>query len=263
MQLLIGADPEAFLRNEKGFVSAYGLVPGSKEKPYPVDRGAVQPDGLAAEWNIEPAANKQTFVMNLNTVLDQLREMVPGHQVVFSATADFSEEYMRKVPKEAKRLGCSPDFSAYEECANPAPAEHPTMRAAGGHIHLGWTNDREPMDIAHFKSCCTAIKYMDYFLGVPSVLMDSDSRRKEMYGKAGAFRPKSYGAEYRTLSNFWVASNGLMEWAYEQTMDAFDCLVNQTRDLIGEFGDLAQAIINSNDKDRAKSLCQELGLRLA
>ena len=28
-----------------------------------------------------------------------------------------------------------------------------------------------------------------------------------MYGKAGAFRPKPYGMEYRVLSNFWLTSD--------------------------------------------------------
>ena len=60
MQLLLGADPEAFVVLKDGGipVSAHGLLPGTKDKPFPVEKGAVQVDGMAAEFNIEPAATE-------------------------------------------------------------------------------------------------------------------------------------------------------------------------------------------------------------
>ena len=48
---------------------------------------------------------------------------------------------------------------------------------------------------------------MDYTLGLDSLLLDSDTRRRSMYGRAGSFRFKEYGIEYRTLSNFWIKNN--------------------------------------------------------
>ncbi len=38
-------------------------------------------------------------------------------------------------------------------------------------------------------------------------MYDKDTERRGMYGKAGAFRPKPYGVEYRTLSNAWLSND--------------------------------------------------------
>ena len=204
--LLIGCDPELFLSRKGKYISAHDLVMGSKEKPYAVTKGAVQPDGLAAEFNIMPAATSGQYIKNINTVMQRLKQMLPSDvEMVLKSWVHFDQAYMDKLPEKVKELGCNPDFNAYEEGVNMAPEQHPTMRTAAGHIHLGWTENRDPMDPQHFLSCCILIKNLDVFLGVPSVLMDKEGgERRKMYGKAGCFRPKSYGCEYRSLSNFWL-----------------------------------------------------------
>ena len=39
---------------------------------------------------------------------------------------------------------------------------------------------------------------MDLFLGVPSILIDPDTERRKMYGKAGDYRLKEYGRRNKT-----------------------------------------------------------------
>ena len=57
----VGADPEIFLGDaDGGLVSAYGLIKGDKEHPFPVTNGAVQVDGMAAEFNIDPDRDWET-----------------------------------------------------------------------------------------------------------------------------------------------------------------------------------------------------------
>ena len=37
------------------------------------------------------------------------------------------------------------------------------------------------------------VKLLDIFLGIPSVIIDPDKKRRKLYGKAGAFRLTKYG----------------------------------------------------------------------
>lgn len=39
-------------------------------------------DGMALEFNIDPAANEDDFAINVQSVFDQLRAMVPEFEVV-------------------------------------------------------------------------------------------------------------------------------------------------------------------------------------
>ena len=91
---------------------------------------------------------------------------------------------------EAQMFGCEPDFDAWRECVNEKPcADDKNLRSAGGHIHVG-------SDLA-ISNPVAVIRAMDLFLGVPSTQLDAGTLRRELYGKAGCFRAKSYGAEYQ------------------------------------------------------------------
>ena len=230
MHILIGADPEVFVKKNGRFRSAHGLIPGTKKEPLKVDGGAVQVDGCALEYNINPAATEDEFVENNERVLEQLREMVPGYEIVITPTARFHGNHFRTLPEEAKELGCEPDFNAHEGGAeNPKPDNRTTMRTGAGHIHIGFTEGVDPKDPEHIQRCCTLVKHLDAYLGVPSVLWDGDVKRRSMYGKAGAFRPKPYGVEYRTLSNAWVGNPDLMRYVYRQTIASVKALMKGER----------------------------------
>lgn len=217
----IGADPEFFVKNFGKLVSAHGLVPGSKETPFKVPKGAVQVDGMALEFNIDPADNYDEFETNMSTVMDSIIEMVPGYEIFVEPVADFGLEYIQAQPDEAKELGCSPDFNAYTGLANPRPDANTPFRTASGHVHIGWTD--EPVDIedeGHLAACRALTKSLDVWLGLPSLLWDEDDRRRSLYGAAGAFRPKPYGMEYRVLSNKWISDPVLRSLVYHNTIEA-------------------------------------------
>lgn len=217
----IGADPEFFVKKFGKLTSAYGLIPGTKEKPYKVPRGAVQVDGMALEFNINPANSYSEFEASMSTVLDAIIGMVPGYEVFVEPVADFGTEYIESQPKEARELGCSPDFNAYTKEANPRPSSSTPFRTASGHIHIGWTDT--PVDIndeGHLEACRALTKSLDVWLGIPSLAWDQDDRRRSLYGAAGAFRPKPYGMEYRVLSNKWIMDPHLRKVVYHNTIEA-------------------------------------------
>lgn len=204
--LTFGADPELFIMNPAGeFVSAAGMIPGDKANPYKVDGGAVQVDGMAAEFNIDPVTNYKDFKKNIDKVRKQLQDMLPnGYKLVATPTAEFSQAEWDRSPEESKILGCSPDFDAWRKTVNPVPNATDRVRHAGGHLHVGWTEDADTSDAMYTQSCVDLVRQLDWFLAAWSILKDPDSQRRSSYGRAGAMRFKPYGVEYRTLSNFWL-----------------------------------------------------------
>ena len=216
MRLSIGADPEIFMTNEQGLVrSAHGVIPGTKEKPHEVPFGAIQVDGLALEFNIEPAENAFDFTRNVNTVMREMKKRLPeGYSYAIKGHHYFPSEYMEKQPDESLELGCDPDFNAYERAPNPAPDGYTTLRTAAGHLHFGWT-ENETLDDWFFNLCCDFVQHLDLSIGIYCYLLDKDTERKKLYGKAGAFRPKPYGLEYRTPNNAWLRNIREMKTIFE------------------------------------------------
>lgn len=246
--VLIGADPELFVRNPNSlhFVSAHDMIPGTKYEPHPVLHGAVQVDGTALEFNIDPASTVDQFVEYINSVRKTMTDMVPGYNVVAEPVAHYESEYFKTIPYEATRLGCNPDFNGWTESMNPQPNAHDKpFRTAAGHIHLGWTNGLDVYDADHFKFCCKAARQLDYYLGLYSLLWDGDDTRRSLYGKAGAFRPKSYGLEYRVLSNRWLDNDDLMRWIFNSAQVAMaDAFAGEFAE--DHYGDFAQQVIDNN-----------------
>lgn len=224
-EFTFGADPELFVKKNGRLVSAYGLIRGDKKDPMKVRNGAVQVDGMALEYNIDPAADFKTFDSNIVSVMNTLQGLVPDYEFFVQPVAQFGAAYIEAQPKEAKELGCDPDFNAYTGVANPRPEGATPFRTASGHVHIGWTKDVDPNDPTHFKACQALVKNLDVYLGIPSLVWDeqmaepgtSDIRRK-LYGAAGAFRPKPYGVEYRVLSNTWITDRVLRKTVFENTL---------------------------------------------
>lgn len=219
MNLLIGADPEVFVYKNGSVVSGHGLVPGTKRKPFKVDNGAVQVDGMALEFNIDPAASEEEFSYNITSVLSTLKSMVPEFELLPEPYVEFTQEYMDTQPAVAKRMGCDPDFDAWGMCVNQSPSSASLARTGGGHIHIGWTEGADYEGIEHFMECCEVVKALDSTLYIASKVFDSDERRRSLYGNIGAFRPKSYGVEYRVLSNAWLKDVELIKYIYRFVTD--------------------------------------------
>lgn len=221
-QVLIGADPELFLSKGGEFVSAHNLLPGTKESPFPVSAGAIQVDGMAAEFNIDPARSEEEFIINLDEVLSQLQDLVPDYEFLKSSSVHFTKDFMSTIPFQALQLGCEPDFNAYSGGINQKPNVDIPMRTAGGHIHIGGFESDNPYETNHFNQMCRLMQAMDEEVGLYSLAWDKDDERREMYGKAGAFRPKIYGAEYRTLSNAWLFNKKIQSFVYNGALRAVE-----------------------------------------
>lgn len=252
MTMLIGADPEVFLKVGKKNISSHGLINGDKKNPLKVDKGAVQIDGTALEFNIDPASTEEEFVGNIRIVMSTMesmvKEKVPTGRIDISPSVIYDPVYFDKeIPASAKELGCDPDYNAYTGCANPPPdpsaIKWPTMRTGSGHIHIGWGKDMDALSPDHMADCIFVTKIMDGILYNASGDWDRDDRRSALYGKPGAFRPKSYGMEYRVLSNAWLGSEATIRKVFKLTravtnwLEMFEKLPDSRKTQVAEWID--------------------------
>jgi hypothetical protein len=258
--ITIGADPELFIINSdtKKVVSSIGLIPGLKGEPY---RSEDMPEGfgleidnILAEFNIPPAHNKSEFVDSIVYMKNYIRKFVkaknPKLDILCTASMMVDEDQLQS--PEAKLFGCSVDYNAYTESENPKPqGERTNLRSAGFHIHIGYDN-------FNVETSLQLIKYLDAYLGVPSVLKDTDTKRRSLYGKAGCFRLTSYGLEYRVLSSAFLANKNTLNWVYERTMRAIEAY--NTEKYLPRATDVQNAI-NNSDTDLAIYLIKNYNLK--
>jgi hypothetical protein len=245
-----GADPELFVKNDKGEIVCADMIPGTKDEPYPVEHGAVQRDGFAAEYNIDPCSTFEEWNRNHKAVQGQLQAMLPkGYELVALPSHRFSKEAFDAAPDCAKELGCQPDWNAWTVSLNPPPRlpDDPTLRCTGGHLHVGWGNDIDTTDLQHMMNGFDLTKQMDWFLGAWSVKHDPDVTRRRLYGKAGSCRIKPYGVEYRVLSSFWVLSKALRLEVWNRMVKAVECMRHQNMPEVtnDSYNELVRTAINT------------------
>jgi len=226
--IYIGADPELFVRKDGEFVSGHNLLPGTKYAPFPVKDGAIQVDGTALEFNVEPCTEAEEFVSKVKGIMGHISSVIklkdPKFQLAAMPVAYYTKDYFETIPDHAKELGCEPDYDAYTGKPNPKPDAKVTFRTGSGHIHIGWTEDADPRNTEHLADCSMTVRQLDSCLYPMSLLWDDDRTRRKLYGNIGAFRPKHYGAEYRVLSNAWLSDDRLMTWVFNATKRAMGLL---------------------------------------
>jgi hypothetical protein len=249
--ITIGADPELFIINTStgDVVSAIGLLPGKKDKPYKkgMPKGfGVEIDGILGEFNIPPCTSKEEYVDSIkymkNWIKNYIKNIDPNLDICCKATMLVPEDQL--LNPLANEIGCDPDFNAYTMDKNPKPEGYSNcLRVAGDHIHIGYTKPDPEIS-------CMLMKYMDLACGIPSVLYDDDIYRRTLYGQAGSFRLPDYGLEARTLSSFML-NDDLLPKVWDWTMKAIE-LYNDGYPLPD--GNLVQKCINTSNQVLAKHL---------
>lgn len=135
----IGADPEMFLFNTRTnrVVSAKGIIPGEKGKPYTknLPKGfGLEIDGILAEFNIPPCESRSEYIQSICFMKDYVRDFIKNKNQDLDIMCCASY----KVPKEAiadpevNIIGCDPDYNAYTEDVNPAVEGYKDNRRVAG-----------------------------------------------------------------------------------------------------------------------------------
>lgn len=257
--ITIGSDPEMFLFSEEKnkYVPVCGLVGGTKDEPLDItDKGhSLQEDNCMIEYTIPPCKTKKEFIENINFVKNHINEttLKPlGLKSICKASTEFLPEDVES--EQAKVFGCDPDYNAWNYTQNVVDRTNidPCLRSAGFHIHVGYDNPDCDLSIEIIRS-------MDLFVGVISILIDTDTKRRELYGKAGAYRFKSYGVEYRVLSSYLSDNDDYLSFVYDYTMKAIDFVNN---DGIITDPDRIQDCINNSDKSLAFEILDDYNIEI-
>lgn len=253
-----GSDPELFVVNTKTnkVVSAIDKIPGSKEEPYreglPEGFG-LQTDNILAEFNIPPVTGEYDFVANIEFMKSYIAEHVkainPNLGILCQASAKVPAKELKH--PQAREFGCDPDYCIYTKGRNiVSEAANTNLRSAGFHLHVGYENNNIDTSIA-------MLAYVDAFVGIPSILFDTDTERRSLYGKAGCFRLQPYGFEYRTLSSYWIGNKSRLQFIYRQliyALKAYECGWNLPDPME------IRNTINNNDLEHAQFLIDQYSL---
>lgn len=260
----VGADPEFFLTDGYGSpMTAIGQIGGTKIKPRFInDDGfsAVQEDNVMVEFNILPAKSARAFSKNIQMVMDHLYKELEDKKALVKIVSHMEfADYQLDQP-QAKEIGCDGDFNAWTCRPNPILNADilGKIRTAGGHVHVSYdVRGKKPDDDSKLR----LVRCLDLSLGLASVWLDRDDVRRKYYGKAGAFRSKPYGVEYRTLSNFWIKNPQYMEWVFNQVQWTFNQL-NNGKEISPQDQERIQKAINTPDRGLAQELMLTHGVEI-
>lgn len=226
MDFSFGCDPEFFLCDGLRYVSAIGVVNGTRDKRVKKHGHQFFYDNVLAECSVAPAKTRLEAVENIGMALATYAEMVKPLRLNTKAAVVLPDNELRH--KDARKAGCNKEWSIYTRKQIPIPSnmmKQSNLRTAGGHIHLGATNG--PLqDQVHQPF---VIYMLDLFLAVPALFVDKDQssiERRRMYGKAGSYRQKEYGIEYRPLSAFWLNCPAFVDLTYEICDFVLDFVAN-------------------------------------
>jgi hypothetical protein len=266
--MYIGTDSEHGLFLNKQLVSAIDRIPGTKDNPYPLPNGGgLQVDNVLLEWNSVPAESfeqfNETIILTLADIHNHIGENM---DIGYASSYVYStEELMHPL---ANIIGCTPDFSAYawmqnQNNLNRSKNIKPSLngvnlRTAAAHIHVSPFNT--PLEAIN------QVLLMDIFLGLPSLFLDLDRVRRQLYGTAGSFRFKKYpnntrGVEYRVLGSFWTENEVYRRWVFNTTKDIYSN-VGMASKITEEDKINIQYALNNYDLNVAKSLMDKFGVNL-
>lgn len=249
----IGSDPELFLTNGKHCISAIDKFPGDKKNPVEWKDGVmVQVDNCSVEYNTPVTTSKDQWVRAHSSAYRQISEFAAekfGLKLAIIPSTVFPEEELQD--PRAWIMGCEPDYNAWLKQWNPKPhCAIEEMRSCGGHVHIGLPKFTE-------YEVIELVKLVDMHIGVPGLIVDTDDRRRLLYGKAGAMRFKPYGVEWRTGSNFWIQTEERVAWVYEQVNKALIALESGFR-----APDIVREIIDTGNRLEAAKFCQTYNMEV-
>lgn len=203
--VMMGCDPELFLKSKRNVVASKELIPKEGMKASVYSSSKIVQDGVQIELNPSPEYCRALLGNNIAKCFKAIKNKLDetNMSLDFSQKVTIKKEVFEKLPDDTKKFGCAPSNNSYTGSVNVVDVNPLTerTRVAGGHIHIGCKN--------YITDHITFVKLLDIIVGNTCVMIDtnrSNKIRRKIYGRAGDYRLPAHGVEYRTLSNFWLQS---------------------------------------------------------
>lgn len=270
MNITIGHDPEfhVFDRKRKKFVNAIPLVGHDKNDPVDLGDGVkFYHDNILVECSFPPGESNQQVIGIMRDAFRKMQaKLGPDYLLVPKASVMYDEQELGPKPKVMHgelpipwEIGCNPSFDAYEITQKKPDPFTDGMRTGSFHIHIG------AKELCEFHARHFAVKLLDIFVGVSSVLSDRDKTaksRRRLYGRAGEFRPTDYGLEYRVLGPFAMSSPSTTELTLDLVRHALGFMDrNEHEALLAKVPEKAvRECINTSHRGLARSLLGLAGM---
>lgn len=234
--LVMGCDPELFFTDKRGSVVA-------SEKVIPqylsYTNGKITQDGVQVELNPNANSCRQVLSRNVANLISSLDGQAKnkGLKVGLDVTKKVTKRHFDEISDGCKQFGCAESYNIYKTGANKvseikADPMVDRERSTGGHIHLGDIGEASPQARLVKKALFNykrLVPLLDILVGNTLVILDNrkgNKERRENYGRAGEFRPTSYGVEYRVPSNIWLKSYAMFSFTFAMSRFAVEVLAS-------------------------------------
>jgi hypothetical protein len=259
--MTIGSDPELMLwdRHQGRIVSSIPVLKQDKHNPIDLGDGAkMYADNVLVETSFPPSDTKSGFMSTIRKVFGKMHNHLGTRYQLLPKTAHIYDA-RELAEKKAVESGCSENFAVYEQRKGPPPPFSSGLRTGSFHIHIGHDELLNPQNKDKM------VKILDIYLGCASIVFDGDETspmRRSLYGKAGEFRPTSYGVEYRVLGNFALRSPKTTELVVDLVEHSLETLLDGNGDklLATIKPDEVQNAINNNMRGLSKSILMRAGV---
>lgn len=203
----LGLDAEFFIIDINGHIIAPSMLKQSTINE--INRhDNLSIDGIHLEINPSAYECREDATRSVKKCMLDLKEILQKENYLVSPeiSRKFTPATFKKLTDGDKKLGCKPSYNTYIGGISHIPnnAERLRFRSAGGHLHFG-----SPIIKQIEKDFKIPVKLLDLFVGVPIALLENETERRRIYGKAGEYRPTEYGIEYRVASSLIIRDPSL------------------------------------------------------
>lgn len=253
-KVLIGSDPEIFIKDEKNNLSsAINLFGGTKDEPLDIGEGCfVQEDNILVEFNTPPVDNKEDFIKAVNHSKNYIETIIAplSKKLHYSSSEIATAEILQD--KRATVFGCSPSYNVLTEKTEELNVDSLSkkdklLRSSGMHIHIGYEDvDEEIND--------RLVLCFELFVTLPLLKKDNDEHnRRLLYGKIGDSRDKPYGVECRSLGGYFLKDDDSISEVWDRTMKAIEYAKNSKK-TNKELRNIINSCIDSEDTINLKKV---------